>query len=217
MRSTRTPFGLNWPVADESTESRLNWLLAENEREAMRRRLFRNALEEEQVLLMRHPIGTQKAFALFGTLLGTLPPLAIFYRILYGMTGNHWIYIFSSGLVLLPLVMLAVCCLVGRAMGAVMGRWLAENDGASRTWKFFRSLTAGVAWGAVTGAAGGLPAFGIGAIFGQAYAMAVGMVAFPLFALLHSPLSRGGMIDARHFWPLACGVVMSISALILNL
>ncbi|MCA1555820.1 MAG: hypothetical protein LC747_03925 [Acidobacteria bacterium] len=29
-------------------------------------------------------------------------------------------------------------------------------------------------------------------------------------------MARGGMIDARHFWPLACGVVFTITALILS-
>jgi hypothetical protein len=102
-------------------------------------------------------------------------------------------------------------------MGSVMGGWLAEKEDGSRMRTFFRALVAGISWGAVTGAAGGIPAFGIGAIYGQAFAVAVGIVAFPLFAMLHRPLARGGMIDARHFRPLACGVVMVITALILGM
>ena len=74
----------------------------------------------------------------------------------------------------------------------------------------------GFAWGAITGAAGGAICFGIGAIFGALYAAPVGTLAFILFTPLHRLLARGGMIDARHFWPLACGVTMTITALILS-
>jgi hypothetical protein len=165
---------------------------------------------------MLHPFSIKRAYTLFGMLLGTFPPVAIFYKILDGMGGHGWIYAAQLVFVLL-LLMMAACCLVGRAMGSVMGGWLAEKESGSRTETFFHALVAGIAWGAVTGAAGGAPAFGIGAIYGQAFAVAVGIVAFPLFAMLHRPLSRGGMIDARHFWPLACGVVMVITALILGM
>ena len=75
----------------------------------------------------------------------------------------------------------------------------------------------GAAWGAVAGFAGGLVFFGLGAIAGLICAVPVGIIAFTLFAPLHRLLARGGMIDARHFWPLACGVTMIISALILGI
>jgi hypothetical protein len=210
-----TPSGLHSFVADQGDQSRLNWLLMENERAASRP-LYSNAREEVEMLLMLRPISTKRAYTLFGMLLGTFPPLAIFYRVLDGMAGHQWVYIAQVVLVLL-LMMLAACCLVGRAMGSVMGGWLAGKEGGSRTRTFFHAIVAGIAWGAVTGAAGGVPAFGIGAIYGQAFAVAVGIVAFPLFAMLHRPLARGGMIDARHFRPLACGVVMVITALILGM
>jgi hypothetical protein len=184
-------------------------LLAENEREAKRRLLFRNYLEEEEMLLMHRPISTEKAFALFGMLLGMLPPAAIFLKILPSTL--------ASGLFVLFLIMNLVCCFVGRWMGAWAGRWLGSKGNASWAWTVFASLVAGVVWGVVTGGAGGLPAFGIGAIFGAVCAMIVAIVAFPLFALLHRPLTCGGMIEARHLWPLACGVVTLISALILGM
>jgi hypothetical protein len=210
-----TPSGLHSLVADQGGQSRLNWLLLENER-AARQSPYRNAREEVEMLLMLRPISTKRAYTLYGMLLGTFPPLAIFYKVLDGMAGHQWVYI-AQVVALLLLMMLAVCCLVGRAMGSVMGEWLTGKEGGSWVKKFFEALVAGIAWGAVTGAAGGVPAFGIGAIYGQAFAVAVGIVAFPLFAMLHRPLARGGMIDARHFWPLACGVVMVISALILGM
>lgn len=165
---------------------------------------------------MLRPVSTEQAYRLFGMLLGLLPPVAIFYKLFSEMGGGQWFYL-PSGLFMLLAGMVATCCLVGRVMGAVMGRWLEVGDGVSWARNFFKSFVAGIAWGAVTGAAGGLPAFGIGAFCGLACAIAVAVVAFPMFALLHRLLARGDMIDARHFWPLACGVVGVISALILNL
>ena len=209
MHNTHTTFGPQQPLADQLVESRLSRLLMENEREASRRRLFRSDLEEEEMLLMRQPFSKEEAYSLFGLLLGTFPPAAIFWR----MTEGH---IFIGGLSILLLLMNVTCCFVGRRMGALVSRWL-DKESDSRTWKFLMSLAAGICWGIVTGGAGGLLAFGIGAIFGILCAVPVAMVAFPLFASLHRPLARGGMIDARHFWPLACGVVMFITALILGM
>jgi hypothetical protein len=210
MQETHTPDGFRQPFANESYDARLSWLLKENEREANRLRLFRNFQEEEELLLMRRPIPTQKAYALFGLLLGALPPLVIFWKII-------GLVLMASGLLLLLLIMSAICCFVGKRMGALMGRWMENENSASWTCRFFASLLAGMGWGLVTGAAGGLPAFGIGAVYGAVCAVPVGTLAFPLFTLLHGPLARGGMIDARHFWPLACGIVMVISALILGM
>jgi hypothetical protein len=192
-------------------------LLAENAREANRLRLVRNSQEEEALLLMRRPISTQKAYELFGLLLGALPPLAIFWRIGSVFFLANWPSVLGSGLFLMLLMMSALCCLVGKRMGARMGRWVENENNASWLWRFFVSLLAGMGWGVVTGAAGGLPAFIFGAVYGAIFAVPVGALAFPLFALLHRPLARGGMIDARHFWPLACGITLVISALILNL
>jgi hypothetical protein len=42
------------------------------------------------------------------------------------------------------------------------------------------------------------------------------MLAFAAFAPLHRLLARGGMIDARHLAPLAWGINLAISALILS-
>ena len=75
----------------------------------------------------------------------------------------------------------------------------------------------GAAWGAVAGGAGGLVFFGFGSLFGVVCAVPVGIMAFTIFAPLHRLLVRGGMIDARHFWPLACGTNMIVSALILGM
>ena len=80
MYQTRNSYDFQQPAADEGTQSRLSWLLAENEREA-NRRVFRNSLEDEEMLLMRHPLPPRKAYGIFGLLLGTFPPAAIFIKL----------------------------------------------------------------------------------------------------------------------------------------
>ena len=214
MRGTRTPFGLNWPVADETAQSRLNWLLQANQLETSRQHHFLSALEEEELLMMLYPISTERAFALFGMLLGLLPPAAIFFKLIGGAV-NH---LYSQpGWLLLLLCMNAICCLAGAWMGSKLSKMVATVERDFWGLMLIESLIIGFIWGAATGALGGVIAYGIGALFGAAFAIPVGALAFLLFMPLHRLLTRGGMIDARHFWPLACGVVMIITALILNL
>jgi hypothetical protein len=169
------------------------------------------------MLLMSRPLTARRAYALFGMLLGALPPAIIFARMFgYGF-GRGLLGESSAFLFLLCLAMNVVCCLVGRAIASALSPAL---EGINR-WSWSKMLlmlpVIGAGWGAVSGAAGGFVFFGVGAIFGLACALPVGMIAFTLFAPLHRLLARGGMIDARHFWPLACGVTMFVSALILGL
>ena len=163
---------------------------------------------------MRHPLSTEQAYALFGMLLGALPPAAIFIRLFGG--GLTHLY-FQWGWFFLLLLKNVLCCLAGRFFGRKLG-WIvdiAERD--LWTVMFFRSAMIGEVWGICTGATGGFIFYVIGAFVGAAYAFPVGMLAYALFTPLHRLLTRGGMIDARHFWPLACGVTMVIAALILGL
>jgi hypothetical protein len=199
---------------NQECAARLNWVLKANADAAEHRKLFRNDFEEDAMMLMRHPLPARKASAAFGLMLGTLPPAAIFGRIFhYGWTTvDRDLTLFG-----LCLLMNIVCAVVGMAMGAAMGRSLDNLKRASWNKTVLLSLWYGALWGAVAGGAGGLLFFGFGAIVGIACAIPVGMAAFLLFTPLHRLLARGGMIDARHFWPLACGITMTIAALVLSL
>lgn len=160
---------------------------------------------------MRRPLTTEQAYARFGLLLGTLVPAAIFLRMLLALEAHErvvFLMLFS--------VMNGICAVVGWHMGRSTGRNVDQFERRGWNRMFFHALLKGVAWGAATGAAGGLLVFGLGAIVGAAIATPIGLVAFASFTLLHRLLARGGMIDARHFWPLACGVVLTITALILS-
>ncbi|HYE66188.1 MAG TPA: hypothetical protein VD966_11425, partial [Pyrinomonadaceae bacterium] len=132
----------------------------------------------------------------------------------YGLDHQYGLLPFPF---VLCLAMNIVCCLVGRAAGASLGKHTSglTDAGWHKSALIYSCL--GAAWGAVTGAAGGFIAFGLGALFGAVCAIPVGVAAFLLFAPLHRLLRCGDMIDARQLWPLACGVTMTIVALILGL
>ena len=64
---------------------------------------------------MRHPLSARRAYALFGMLLGGLPPAAIFIRMFgYGLTppfaGD------AAFFFIMCVAMNIVCCLTGRAI-----------------------------------------------------------------------------------------------------
>ncbi len=162
---------------------------------------------------MHRPVTTQQAFARFGLLLGTLPPAAIFIKLF----GSAEALSFPRPDVLLLIVMNAICCLAGRYLGSKLSRMVIAVERDSWSLMLIESLIIGFIWALGAGAAGGFLVYGIGALFGAACAIPVGALGFGLFVPLHRLLARGGMIDARHFWPLACGVVMVISALILGM
>src|SRR4051812_24197575 len=89
MRSTHISPAPRPVIKRDAVDARLNWLLRANADTAERARLFRFAGEEEQMLLMRRPVSAEKAYALFGLLLGSLPPATIFARLLgYGIGGG---------------------------------------------------------------------------------------------------------------------------------
>lgn len=170
--------------------------------------------EEEELLLMRRPLEIRRAFALFGMLLGLFPPAAIFIKMFgYGLGGNES----SPLLFIVCLLMNFTCAGVGYAMGGTLSRAVESVERESWTIMMLLLPLIGAGWGAVTGAGGGLIFVGIGAIFGAIFAIPIGAFAFTLFATLHRMLARGGMIDARHFWPLASGATLVAAALVLGL
>jgi hypothetical protein len=211
MYGTST-INLERPSESNDIYARLNWLLAVNAEEA--RRLSRSAAEEEELLLMRRPLDARRAFGLFGLMLGLFPPAAIFIKMFsYGVAGHSA----SAVLFILCLLMNLTCAVAGYWMGKALSRAVENAEKRRLSVMMLRLALIGIAWGAVTGFAGGLAFIGIGALFGPIFAMPVGALSFTLFAPLHRALARGGMIDARHFWPLASGATLFAAALILGM
>ncbi|MBV9211781.1 MAG: hypothetical protein JOZ52_14165, partial [Acidobacteria bacterium] len=174
-------------VKQDNAGARLNWLLRANAAEAKRARLFRFAGEEEQMQLMRQPVSTEKAYALLGLLLGSLPPASIFARLFgYGIGGGGLHINRGSGAIFfLCLMMNVICGVVGYAMGIGMSRAALRFERQSWTKMLMMMPLVGAGWGATAGLAGGFIFFGIGALFGAASAIPIGAAAFLVFAIFH--------------------------------
>lgn len=160
---------------------------------------------------MRRPLSTERAYAFLGLLLGALPLAAVFFKVFDRMNSY-----FQMELFLLLVAMNLMGCVFGRFMGKAISVRVYELERASWHRMIVGTLLLGFVWGIVTGAASGVLLYGIGAFIVPFFTAPLGMVAFTLFTLLHRLLVRGDMIDARHFWPLACGITMFIAALVLN-
>lgn len=155
----------------------------------------------------------RRAFGLFGLMLGLFPPAAIFIRMFgYGAGRNASLMLF-----IVCLLMNVACAAAGYGMGLALSRSVERAERRSLSVMMLLVPFIGMAWGAVTGFAGGLIFAGIGAFFGAVFAMPIGALSFTLFTPLHQALARGGMIDARHFWPLASGATLFAAALVLGL
>lgn len=169
---------------------------------------------------MRRPVATREAFQRFGLLLGVLVPAALFYRMFnygFGESGSSFERLYFP--LFFPLLLCAMnvaCGSMGWKMGGVFGSRINNYERASWHRMCACAIWAGALWGVTTGSVGGVLFFGFGSLFGALIALPVGMLAFLLFTPLHRLMARGGMIDASHFWPLACGVVLTITALILG-
>jgi hypothetical protein len=187
--------------------------IAASEQRAQR---FRDAREETEMLLLRRPLTNERAYQLFGLLLGTLPPAAIVLRCaLWSATREHDLS--ALGFILLfGLPITIICALMGRFMGRRLADMMARAERRHWCVTILYALGAGNVWACATGATGGAIVFIIGALFGLACALPFGLAGFLLFAICHRLLARGGMIDARHFWPVACGIALVSAALILS-
>jgi hypothetical protein len=186
---------------------------AEIERE---KRMFRTERERLEAELMKSPLATEKATAYFGAMLGLFPPFALFSRFVFESfksspaSDDFWI---------VPLLLFVnfVCMVVGYFSGKMVGRIIVELEKSSWTAMLLAMPFIGMLWGIITGAAGGIFIFVIGAFFGAFIAAAVGSLALPAFAVLHRWLKKGDVIEEKHFFPIALGISCIITALILGL
>jgi len=162
---------------------------------------------------MRAPLDAAEAYGWFGLLLGLFPPAALFCRLfLLRLQGNELV-----AYACLCVVMLAVCCAVGRQMSRFVSRQIGEPRRYAWPGLLLVASVLGAFWGLVAGGAGGAAYFGVGALAGAFFAVPVGAVAFPAFALLHRQVSRSGMIEEGLMWPLAFGVPAATAAAILGM
>ncbi len=192
----------------------MNWLRGELApyEGPQRLTLARREREDAEAMRMSAPVSNAEAFTWFGAFLGLFPPAAMFSRVFdRGINSES-----DQVALAFCVVMTTICCAAGRAIGGRLGGRLGNPR--ERAWgvTLLTALLLGLVWGLATGGAGGAIVFGIGAVFGAFCALPVALVGFPAFMLLHRPLSRGGMIEERHLWPLAFGVPSVIAAVILS-
>lgn len=176
--------------------------------------MSRGEREKMEAEMMASPLSFEKAFGLFGLLLGTFPPLAFFLGFFTDTGGFRFNEIWVFGLLAIVNLLTAI---VGFFSGRIVGRWARELDKYSLGAVLLLAPFIGILWGAVSGGAGGLIIFVFGAIIGAFFGAAVGGAALPLFIVLHRWLKKGEMIDRRHFLPVAFGITFTICAFILGL
>lgn len=190
----------------ESVGKRLDVLIAANAELAREKEL---ALAEA----MRHPIRLQKALALFGLMLGTVPLLLISAPLLFEAASESFVILFA-GLYIAAGVTTGA---TGHYSAKFTARAISRIDRYSFPTRIFLLALIGLSWGGASGAVGGLCIFIVGSIFGAVIGAAIGAVALPLFVFLFRAASNGGFIERRHFLPIAFGITLSICGFILGL
>lgn len=173
--------------------------------------MYRYEQEEFEASLMRLPMSPAKAYGIFGAMLGTFPPAAIFAQIFERPLGNG-----DAGLIALCVFMNLVCASVGYGMGKVTGKMMIELEKGSISKMIFLAPLVGSLWALVTGFSGAAIFFVIGGFFGAMIALPVGLAAFPVFAIFHRLMKRGAKIELKHLLPIAFGITAVIAALILG-
>ena len=197
------------------TQQRLNTLLAANAEIEREKTSFRTEREYLEVELMKNPLATEKAVAYFGAMLGLFPPFALFSRIVF----DHFKNVNNSDdFWMIPLLLFVnlVCTVAGYFSGKLIGKIVVELEKYSWTGMLLAMPFIGILWGVMTGAAGGVFLFVIGAFVGALAAAIVGGTALPAFAILHRSMKKGDFIEEKHFFPIALGISCIITALILG-
>ena len=207
----------DYAALDYDVSASIDWLKGELARaDETATRAARGGEDEAGAVALAPALTPEEAYRWFGAFLGLLPPAAIFWHFLSQAFSTAT----EKDNPMLPFVlclgMNAACCVVGRRLGASVGKLLGDARNHSRAGLVLKSMLLALLWAVATGGAGGAVFFGFGAIFGAMFALPVALVAFPVFAVLHRLHSRGGMIEARSLWPLACGVPGVVAAVILS-
>ncbi len=175
--------------------------------------LFRTSQERFEASLIKNPITTEKAFAQFGLMLGTFPPMTIF-GIFISQSLNQ-----SNEFWLIPYLGFInfVCALTGYFSGKLIGKIMSEIENWNWSLMLLILPFLGILWGMMTGGVGGFFIFVFGAIFGALIAAMIGSIALPILTIFHRWLKKGDLIERHQLLPIAFGITFSICAFILGL
>ncbi|MGQ0541082.1 MAG: hypothetical protein ACT4O9_04425 [Blastocatellia bacterium] len=197
-----------------SIDARLRILLELNSLSAKETSAFRDERERFEAETMKLPIRSGNAFALFGLMIGLFPPAAINLKIFFQNGGFQ-----TDDLVIAALFVVAnaVTATVGYYTGFLVSRLVKLASMFSFSNNVILTIFIGLICGIVSGGVGGIFILIFGAFFGSIIGGITGAVVLPVFTLLHRLLSRGGLIELKHFLPIAFGIAFSASAFILGL
>lgn len=187
-----------------------------NRETALEKETFRDENERFEASLLENPLTTKQVFAQFGLMLGLFPPMAMFGKFVYHNV-NKGQYNDDIWVIFLLLVVNFVCALTGYYSGKMIGQIVSSIEKMNWGSMILIAPFIGILWGVMTGAAGGIFIFVIGAFFGAALASLVGMVALPIFTIFHRLLKKGDVIERDQFLPIAMGITLIISAIFLGL
>lgn len=176
--------------------------------------MFADDKERLEAEMMARPISSEKAYAYFGTMLGTFPPLALFTRFMLDTNGFRGEEVWLVGVLAIANVISAI---VGYFSGKTISRMVSKLEKLPWTTMILILPFVGILWGILSGGAGGAVIFLIGAIFGAMLGAMVGSFALPVFTIFHRLLKKGDQIEQKHFLPLAFGITFIISAFMLGL
>lgn len=176
--------------------------------------MYRSERERLDADLMTCPIASKNAFAYFGLMIGSLPPFALVLKIIgESMPADRIPMMF--------LILLAAAGVVTGVAGYASARFIPSAIDRVSNFRLPNRVALltliGFAWGAVSGAVGGLFLFIVGAIFAGIAGGGIGALTLPILVVFHSALRRGDFIEIKHFLPIAFGITLSLCALILSL
>ena len=216
---TRNTTGLEKREADGGDvdnvfEDRLDQLIAANAEIMRRKSLNISELHELEAAVMLNPVSLEKSFAYFGLMLGSLPPASIILAIFSssGIINNdgNWLI----GLMLAANILTAI-------VGYLSGRLVSDCVRQIREFPIWTQLALlpliGLSWGAISGGIGGALILIYGGFVGALFGGAVGLIALPLFVILHRSLSYADKIERKHFLPIASGITLTICGFIMGL
>jgi len=174
--------------------------------------LYRTEAERIDYSLMTWPIDSRKTFAVFGLMIGLMPPVALVLKGIGETTPGDRVDVF--------LAVLTAAGIATGIIGYVTGRFIPAAISYTSKFRFpnrvFLLSMIGLAWGMVSGAIGGLFLFIIGSILAGIVGGLVVAVVLPVLVALRSFVRRGDFIEVKHFLPIAFGITLTLCALILG-
>lgn len=200
-------------AGDSDVNQRLNQLLELNAETVRAKANFKSEFEQFEVDLMKNPLSAEQTFAYFGLMLGSIPQLTTLALIAYHINNPNDKITF----LLFGLLIIIITSGVGYFTGKRVGKTVSNLEDLSWTKMLLFTPFVGLLWGMITGGAGGIIVYLIGAVFGGIIGGAVGFAALPVFTIFHRLLKKGEFIETSHFLPLAFGIIFILCAFVIGI